>query len=77
MKEEEPESYWNYRVLKKNIGSEVVYEIHECHYENDVCIAVSEDPVQPMGESIQELKEELEYMMQAFSMEVIDWKWGR
>lgn len=77
MKEEEPDSYWNYRVLKKDLGNGLVYEIHECHYENDECIAVSDEPIMPTGETLEELKEELGYMRQAFELEVIDWKWGR
>ena len=66
---------WNHRIVKKRDPNykegaiwpvEFYYEVHEVHYNNngDLC-AITEDPIAPYGESIDDLKETLEWMLNA------------
>lgn len=59
---------WNYRVLR--VGDEsggCVYRIHEVYYDEDGSIdGWTVDPVQPLGESLSELREDIRYFLGAF-----------
>ncbi len=59
---------WNYRVVVKD-GQ---YNIHEVYY-NDKGEPefFTEDPVGPSGESFKELKNDLEYFLEALSLPVL------
>lgn len=71
--EDEPIQF-NYRVVKHTTGGVVEYMIHEAHYEDDECIAICEDPVFPVGGDLAELRQEIEWMLQALDLEVMEWK---
>jgi len=60
--------HWNYRVIK----SEDVFHIHEVYYnaKGDIC-AISEDPMCPHGETLKELKSDMEHFLQAFNRPVL------
>jgi len=61
-------SYWNYRVIE----SEEVFRIHEVYYNKKGEItAFSEDPITPLGETLDELRGDLEYYMQALDRPVL------
>ena len=50
---------WNYRVIKRVIGGEDSYGIHEVYYNDDGTIrAWSENPIIPTGETPEELKKD-------------------
>ena len=59
---------WDYRIIEHD----GVFTVHEVHY-NDMggIISVSEDPMGPSGETLEELKEDMEYFLQAFNMPVL------
>lgn len=42
-------SYWNYRILARNINGEIQYGFYEVHYENDLPVACTQNPVYPTG----------------------------
>lgn len=61
-------SYWNYRVIE----SEEVFRIHEVYYNKKGEItAFSEDPITPLGETLNELRGDLEYYLQALDRPVL------
>jgi len=51
---------WNYRVIHRVEAGEDVYAIHEVYYdENHMPKMVTESPSYPMGETMEELQEDL------------------
>lgn len=75
-------SHWNYRMVKvtypapKSLGleePETGYEIREVYYNEDESIyAMSKDGMAPWGDTVEELKENIELMKEAFNAPVID-----
>lgn len=71
---------WNYRVVKRperESDTGFIYHIHEAYYDNDDpnSIGVTENPVIPAGETIDELRKCLEMMINdidRFRDEIID-----
>ena len=59
---------WDYRVIEH----EGAFIIHEVHYNDkgDI-ISISEDPMGPSGETLEELKADMEYFLQAFNRPVL------
>ena len=67
---------WNYRICKRTDPKtqSIYYAIHEAFYNKDGSIfALSQDPIEPMGETVNELTSDLNYMMLALSKEVLDY----
>jgi predicted RNase H-like HicB family nuclease len=63
---------WNFRVVKKK--GDLGYGIHEVFYKDNGDIeAVTQDPVEPLGETFEELKKDLQRMLDACKKEVIDY----
>lgn len=65
---------WNHRIVKKrdpnykegSAWPEFFYEIHEAHYnDNGKLCAITEDAISPYGETIEDIKEVLEWMLKA------------
>jgi len=70
---------WNYRVVKKtNTGYdnlEEYYGIHEVYYsEEGVPEMVTVEPVGPAGDTLEELKQDLAYMLEALKKPVLDYE---
>ena len=70
---------WNHRVVKHERenadGSvEVTYHIHEAYYAEYGVKAdsITHEPIAPMGETLLELREELERMVRAVSLAICD-----
>ena len=60
---------WNYRVFKNKHGQ---FQIHEVYYDKKGKIkAWSAEPVEPYGESTEELTGDLTYMLAAVEKEII------
>ena len=59
-------STWNYRVVKStNEHGETWYQVHEAFYNDNGDLAlITKDPVSPAGESLEELKLDLERMIE-------------
>ena len=66
-------SHWNHRVVRTTnaspidqIEGEYYFAIHEVYYNDagEIC-GMTEDPIEPFGESLEDLKNSLERMMKA------------
>ncbi len=67
--------HWNYRVIKKHDSKSenTSYQIHEIYYREDGIIdAWTESPVQPYGDTSQELQEDIRFFLQAFRHPVLE-----
>lgn len=59
---------WNYRVIE----SEGMFHIHNVYYNDKGDItAISEDPIAPAGETLEELKGDLKYYQQAVKSPIL------
>ena len=76
---------WNYRVVRKryvnphaeggNERGSYTYAIHEAYYDNNGYVgAVSQDPVEPFGENIEELRYSWLMMAGAFGLPILDFE---
>jgi len=66
---------WNYRVVRRMIGNMDTFQIHEVYYREDGAIhTFTEDPVGAFGESLEELKRDLRWMLEACDKEVLDYE---
>lgn len=65
---------WSYRVLRtSDEAGEAVYRIHEVYYGDDGSIdGWTVEPVQPLGESLSELREDIRYFLAAFRKPVLE-----
>lgn len=72
-------SHWNYRVVKKHFEppyeKEFRYGIHEVYYDDEGRISMlSVESMDPHGESLEEIKTDLENMMKAFDKPELDFE---
>lgn len=66
---------WNYRVIRKRHTETdtVTYHIHEVYYGEDQEIERwTSDPVEPLGESAAELREDIRYFLLAFRLPILE-----
>ena len=66
---------WNYRVIHRKdqaTSNEDVYAIHEVYYKGDKPRAMTENPVSPIGENIEELCEDLKCYMAALDKPILE-----
>jgi len=70
---------WNYRVVRKkyiNPDTERIsytYAIHEAYYDNNGYVeAVTQDPVEPFGENVEELRHSWIMIAEAFGLPLLD-----
>jgi len=68
--------HWNHRVIRKPQDDEdapYTFEIHEVFYDDDgYPDGYTENAVAPFGESISELKQDLEWFMRALDKPVLE-----
>lgn len=67
--------FWNYRVVRRqNPSGETTFSIHEAYYDEDGNVGtITTEPVQPQGETFEELKKDLEWYYQAFNRPVLEY----
>lgn len=64
---------WNYRVIKQEHPEGTTYAIYEVYYdEQDNILFISKDPMNPHGETITELQNDLKHMRQALKKPILD-----
>src|SRR3972149_8456632 len=74
---------WNYRVVrKKNANADAIdqkervrytYAIHEAYYDKNGHVgAITQGPVEPFGENIEELRHAWVMMAEAFGLPILD-----
>jgi hypothetical protein len=67
---------WNYRVFEKKVKGERFYYIGEAFYnKQDEIFAISSEPVEPIGDTVKELKHDLEMMQEALELPIL--KYGK
>lgn len=64
---------WNYRVVHRIINNEDIYAIHEAYYDDNKKTSITEEPVHPQGESLDELKRDCEHYLQALERPVLEY----
>lgn len=66
---------WNYRVYKCKEKEEEYYAIHEAYYApyKEEPHSYTVDPVAPMGNTLEELRSDLQMMLAALDKPVIDY----
>ena len=70
-------SHWNHRVIRRydKKTDTTTFQVHEVFYDdNNKIDGWSECPVEPMGETISELKNELKYFMKALDEPILEEK---
>lgn len=66
---------WNYRVIRRHHAEtdSVTYHVHEVYYGEDGSIEKwTEEPVEPLGESPEELREDIRYFLRAFRLPILE-----
>ncbi|RJP76671.1 MAG: hypothetical protein C4522_17600 [Desulfobacteraceae bacterium] len=70
-------SHWNHRVIKRHDKKVHIttFQIHEVYYDDDNKIeSWTASPVEPMGESMAELRKDLQYFVEALEKPVLEEK---
>ena len=67
---------WEYRVVERvashpNIGEVVWHEVIEVYYDDDGKLDATSDKIYPAGDTVDDLREDLELMLTAISKPVI------
>ena len=66
---------WNYRIVSEKAPEGEFLQLYEVYYDDDGKInGMTENPMKPYGESVEELQNDLEYMMEALKQPVLDMK---
>ena len=68
-------SYWKYRVIRKHHkeSDTNTYQIHEVYYKEDGAIeGWTESAVEPLGETPDELREDIRFFMKAFQKPILE-----
>lgn len=65
-------SHWNHRVWKQTFGEDVVYSIRETYYNDsgEICACTSDPASADSSESIDNLKQYLEWMLKAVNSDL-------
>ena len=67
-------SHWNYRIIRKyhKESDSSTYQIHEVYYDDEKMIeGWTQSPVEPMGESLEELSNDIAHFLKAFEKPVL------
>ncbi len=70
-------SHWHYRVIRKHHPEtdSVTYHVHEVYYQEDGSIdGWTQESVAPLGETVEELREDIRYFLQAFRCPILEEK---
>lgn len=65
---------WNHRVVKRTYEDEEWYAVHEIYYDGDKPWGITTEPSAPGGETIEELKEELDRFRKALNKPVLNYE---
>lgn len=65
---------WNYRVVKREDKGQEWYAIHEVYYdEQGKPEMITESAISPSGETIDEVRRDLEYMQRALTKPAVNY----
>lgn len=62
---------WNYRIIKRTYEDDDYYELHEVYYEEGNKFSWTVDAICPYGETVEELRSNIDMMLVAFSKPVM------
>ena len=65
-------AHWNYRIIRHTTNKNIRYAIHEVFYSDAMAKAVAIEESFPMGETVKELREDLQLMLKAFNHPPLD-----
>ena len=66
---------WNYRIVRKAFKEHVAYQVHEVYYNPDGTIkGWTENPINPAGETPEELKQDFSRQLLAFESPILDYE---
>lgn len=65
-------THWNYRVIKSKDGEDDYYQIHSCYYTDNVLDGSSLHPAKAGGNTLEELRADLQRMLDALDKPIID-----
>ena len=65
---------WDYRVMKQKDGDDDWYQIHEVHYKDNKVHGYSKYATIIAGQNIEELKWNLEKMLESLDKEILDYE---
>lgn len=64
---------WNYRVVRTRTSFGELYQVHEVYYaDNGEITAWTENPINPTGETPEELKKDFSMQLEALEKPVLD-----
>lgn len=67
-------SSWNYRVIRRQVGDGMIYEVYEVYYNRDGDpVSMTAQPTWPMGETLKELSHDIENYAKARDLPVLDY----
>ena len=62
---------WNYRIISEKAPYGVFYQIYEVYYDDGKIIGMTESPCKPYGDDVEELRSNLEQMLQALDRPIL------
>ncbi len=66
---------WNYRIIRRNFKGHVSYQVHEVYYRPDGTVeGWTENPINPVGETPEELKQDFSRQLLAFESPILDYE---
>lgn len=66
---------WNYRIIRRQFNGHVSYQVHEVYYRPDGTIeGWTENPINPAGETPEELKQDFSRQLLAFESPILDYE---
>ena len=69
---------WNYRVVHKDVkgcdDDDAVFAIHEAYYTDEEAPGITLRPVAPIGNTLEELRAELQHMLTALDQPTLEYK---
>jgi hypothetical protein len=65
---------WNYRLMRRN----GFLSIHEVYYKDDGKVRTwTEDPMEPGGDTVEEVQQDLKWMARALTKPILDYETGK
>jgi hypothetical protein len=66
---------WNYRIIRRTFKGHASYQIREVYYRPDETIeGWTENPINPAGETPEELKQDFSRQLLAFESPILDYE---
>lgn len=67
-------THWNYRIVQKTHNESTYFGIYEVYYDDDTIVSYSLEPIDPYGDTIEDLRGDIDLMLKAFNTPVLIWE---